>query len=85
MNNVTKDDLDKFKEELIQEVKKLFNQPVQALKFLKSSEVKKLFHISETKLYEMRRDLKIPFLKVDGKYLYDYNELLNAFKTKGNE
>jgi hypothetical protein len=85
MNIATIEDLERFKDELIQEVKKLFNQPAQVIKFLKSSEVKKIFHISETKLYELRRDFKIPFLKVDGKYLYDYNELLNAFKNAANE
>jgi hypothetical protein len=85
MNIPTTEDWERFKDELLLEVKKIFNQPVPVIKFLKSSEVKKMFHISETKLYELRRDFKIPFLKVDGKYLYDYNELLNAFKNAGNE
>jgi hypothetical protein len=85
MEIATKDDFEKFKNELLHEVRNIINTPAQVVRFLKSAEVRDLFHISETKLYELRRDGKIPFLKVDGKYLYEYHEVLNAFKPQSND
>lgn len=84
METITKIDLEKFKVEFFNELVNIMSSNLKpSSKFLSSSEVKEIFHISETKLYELRRDRKIPFIKVDGKYLYDYNEVLNAFKTPG--
>ncbi len=84
MEIVTKKDLEIFKIEILNEISAIMGINVDANKrFLVSSEIRKQFHISETKLYELRRDGKIPYIKVDGKYLYDYNDVLNAFKLKG--
>ena len=81
MEILTTKDLEKFKADLFNELNSLFNTKQQLPQFLNSAEVRKLFHISETKLYELRRDNKIPFIKVDWKYLYEYSEVLAAFKT----
>lgn len=84
MQILTTDDLERFKKELFAELKKMFGlkeEPSTQNKYLKSIEVKKLFKISATKLYELRRNSKIPFIKVGGIYLYPYNELINHFKT----
>lgn len=81
MKIITEELLLQFRMEIINEIKALINPPQKPEnKYLNSSEVRKIFQISETKLYELRRDGKIPFIKVDGKYLYKESDLLNAFK-----
>lgn len=83
MEIITKKDLELLKTELVKEMERLIEKSNDLpVKFLVSSEVKKLFHISETKLYELRRDGKIPFIKVDGKFLYNYQDVLTAFQNQ---
>src|SRR5436190_22481189 len=82
MELATKQDIENMKQEILQEIRKRQETTsIDTPKYLKSTEVCDLFHISSTKLFELRRNGSIPCLKIGGQYLYDYNELVNKFKT----
>jgi hypothetical protein len=83
MQIVTKEDLENFRLELFQFLKDLMKDSpvVKKKRYMKSEEVKSEFQVSDTKLYELRRKGEIPFLKVGGQYLYEYNELINHFQN----
>ncbi|MGZ4041638.1 MAG: helix-turn-helix domain-containing protein [Bacteroidia bacterium] len=78
---VTKQDLAAFKSEFLLEVQKIITPIFSSTKeYLNSAEVRKMLKISDTKLYELRRYKKIPFIKVGGKYLYPFPDLINNLK-----
>jgi hypothetical protein len=82
MELATKQDIENMKQEILQEIKKQNEHQSNVIpKYLKSKEVCKQFHISATKLFELRRNGSIPCLKIGGQYLYDYHELVNKFKS----
>lgn len=74
---VTTDDLREFKLELLDELKKLFEehhgQP--AKKWLKSWEVRKLLGISPGTLQNLRVNGSLPYTKVGGNIFYDYENI----------
>ena len=81
MELATKEDLENMKQEILQEIRRHNERQENVVpRYLKSKEVCEQFHISTTKLFELRRKGAIPCLKIGGQYLYDYHELINKFK-----
>ena len=74
---ITVDDLETFKNDLIQEFKSLLKETTSAdtKKWLKSSEVKKLLGISTGTLQNLRMNGSLSFSKVGGIIFYDYSEI----------
>jgi hypothetical protein len=76
-NIITVEDLEKFKEELLEELKKLLSErqshPVR--KWLKSHEVMQLLMVSPGTLQNLRANGTLPFTKVGGTIFYDNNDI----------
>lgn len=74
---VTTDDLREFKIEILQEIKKLFqehrDQPTK--KWLKSYEVRELLGISPGTLQNLRINGTLPYTKIHGSMFYDYEDI----------
>lgn len=82
----TIEDLNRFKQDIVDEVKKLINsiQPKPFKRWLKSFEVKELLHISTGTLHNLRTNGTLPFTKIGGVVFYDFNaveEILEKHTT----
>lgn len=77
---LTTDDLREFKIELLDEIKQLLHSPQQpkSKKWLKSYEVKEMLGISSGTLQNLRVNGTLPFSKIGGVILYDYEDILNV-------
>jgi hypothetical protein len=78
---ITRDDLNQFKDELVQELKAIVGQPRPAKEWLRSAEVRKLLNISAGTLQSLRVKGVIPFRKVGGILYYQYTELHKALEN----
>jgi hypothetical protein len=80
---LTTEDLYVFKNDLIDEFKKLLRQngiqPVK--KWLKSPEVRKLLSISPGTLQNMRINGTLPFTKIGGVIYYDYEDIQKMLQS----
>lgn len=86
INLLTKEDLVDFKQELILEFKVLLNKqqtenPRQK-KWIKSTEVKKLLGLSAGTILNLRVNGTLPYSKVGGIILYDYEEIMKIIQSK---
>jgi hypothetical protein len=76
---VTTEDLMEFKLELLEEIKKLLNNPSGSRsvskKWLKSTEVMKLLKISQGTLQNFRINGSLSFTKIGGSIYYDADEI----------
>jgi hypothetical protein len=76
---VTTEDLMEFKLELLEEIKKLLNNPSGlgpgSKKWLKSTEVMKLLQISPGTLQNFRINGNLPFTRMGGSIYYDADEI----------
>lgn len=86
INFLTKEDLQDFKQELLSEMKELLNKqqkvnPSQK-KWLKSTEVKKLLGLSAGTILNLRVNGTLPYSKVGGIILYDYEEIMKIIQSK---
>lgn len=81
---VTKEELRKFKEEIIESIKELF--PVQVTRkseedrWMRSAEVRKLFGISAATLQNMRVNGSLPYSRMGTTILYDRNKILETLE-----
>lgn len=80
---ITIGDLEVFKTDLIDEIKKLLKQMTSgtAKKWLKSSEVKKLLGISTGTLQNLRMNGSLSYSKVGGIIFYDYEEIVKLLES----
>ncbi|WP_417559152.1 helix-turn-helix domain-containing protein [Mesoflavibacter zeaxanthinifaciens] len=82
---ITTEDLYDFKIELLGEFKKLLNdkegQPVQLKKYLKSAEVMNLLQVSPGTLQNLRINGTLPYTKIGGVILYEYDEILRILNS----
>jgi hypothetical protein len=81
-------DFEKFKTELIQEIKSLGD--IKSKRFLKSAEVRKLLGgISAAKLQSLRIGDHLPAINADGLWLYDFDDVMQFMELnksrKGGE
>jgi len=75
---LTLGDLAEFKEDMLQEVKRVMKECVNGApgkKWLKSAEVKKLLGISHGFLQSLRDSGVLPFTKIGGSIYYDYADI----------
>lgn len=74
---LTTDDLEMFKNNLLQELKKIVKELIgnPGKKWLKSFEVKKLLGISPGKLQNLRVNGTLPYTQIGGVILYDYDDI----------
>ena len=85
MEVLTKEDLEIFRQELINELKTwLEQQKLQQKPWLKSSEVKKLLSMSDGTLQNLRVTGILKSVKIGGVHYYSYAdiyEMMNRLKT----
>ncbi len=79
VNILTKEDLNQFKTELIQEIKQLLsssdNSVSNKLRWLRSAEVRKLMSISPGTLQNLRISGVLPYRKVGGIMFYAIEDI----------
>ncbi|MCB0464430.1 MAG: helix-turn-helix domain-containing protein [Aequorivita sp.] len=74
---LTTDDLNEFKNELLEDIKTLINHQagIKTKKWIKSPEVRELLGISPGTLQNLRINGTLPYTKVGGVIYYDYEEI----------
>lgn len=78
---LTKEDLVKFKTEILEEFRKVVGpQSVENKKWLKSYEVMKLLKLSPGTLQNLRINGTLPYTKVGGVIYYEYNEIMKMLE-----
>ncbi|ADY30207.1 transcriptional regulator [Cellulophaga lytica] len=79
---LTTDDLYDFKLELLRELKKLLQDkaPTAIKKYLKSAEVMEMLQISPGTLQNLRINGTLPYTKIGGIILYEYEEILRILQ-----
>jgi hypothetical protein len=86
-NIITLEDLQNFKKELIDEIKKLLSErstTTQARKWLKSHEVRRLLTLSPGTLQHLRVSGTLPFTKIGGVIFYDYEDIQKMLERNKN-
>lgn len=81
---LTQSDLIEFKEDMLQEFKRIIKECVSGApgkKWLKSTEVKKLLGISHGFLQSLRDTGVLPFTKIGGSIYYDYEDITLMMAT----
>lgn len=80
---ITTEDLQVFKDELLDDIKKLLNSKNDptAKKWLKSYEVRKLLKISPSTLQNLRINGTLPYTKIGGLMYYDYDDIQTLLTT----
>ena len=85
---LTKDDLNGFKEELFEELKRLLKvkstNPNQK-EWLKSYEVRKLLSISPGKLQNMRVNGTIAYTRIGGLMFYKYEDIIKLMEDNKSQ
>ena len=79
---ITTEDLYDFKMQLFGELKKLLkeNPQPQIKKYLKSIEVMEMLQVSPGTLQNLRINGTLPYTKIGGIILYEYEEILKVLK-----
>lgn len=80
---ITTEDLQVFKDELLDDIKKLFNSKSDptAKKWLKSYEVRQLLKISPSTLQNLRINGTLPYTKIGGLMYYDHDDIQTLLTT----
>ncbi|MCP9201310.1 DNA-binding protein [Gramella sp. BOM4] len=81
---ITTEDLNKFKEELLKEIREIIQQHgkgISSKKWLKSTEVMKLLQISPGTLQNLRINGTLPFTKVGGIIYYDASDIQDVLDS----
>lgn len=85
---ITKDDLDKFKKELLEEIRIYQQYPrkqgQEMRVWLKSYEVRKLLSISAGTLQNLRLNGTLPYNKIGGLMYYRYEDIQKLMDGVGN-
>lgn len=78
---ITREELDKFKTELIHELTAIFNSAKKSQKeWLKSPEVRDMLDISPGTLQHLRVTGTLPYTKIGGTIYYKYIDVLNMLE-----
>ena len=82
---ITNEDLQKFRLQLLEDLK-AFVQPSQYTKeWLKSSEVRKMLGISHGTLQNLRIKNVLPYRKIGGLMFYKYDEIIRLLESSSSE
>jgi len=82
---LTKEELQKFKSELIEEIKQTIkSDDVTITQWLRSSEVRKLLKISAGTLQNLRIKGMLPYEKIGGIFYYAYADIVQLMGEIGN-
>jgi len=76
-----KEDFDQFKQELIDEIKEIFDKNIRKTKWLRSSDVREMLGISDSTLQTLRINKTIPAYKLDSTWFYKYEEIIAALEN----
>jgi hypothetical protein len=82
---ITKDDLEKFKQELFAELRRpsyKLNKKEEQKEWLKSFEVRKMLNIAPGTLAKLRSIGTLPFTKVGGLMFYKHEDILKLMEGK---
>jgi hypothetical protein len=79
---ITTEDLYLFKQELLEEIKKIVQPPHQQIKWLRSPEVRKLLGLSPGSLQNLRANGTLPYSKMGGVIYYPYEGIIEALEKK---
>ena len=86
---ITKEDFERFKEELLEEIRRYAKFPqkeVEASKtWLKSFEVRKLLGVSAGTLQNLRVNGTLPYTKIGGLIYYKYEDILKLMDNNTTE
>ncbi|MHA7129212.1 helix-turn-helix domain-containing protein [Algoriphagus namhaensis] len=85
---ITKADLEIFKEELINQIKDLFQSKTEApgdRKWVKSKDVQRILQISPGTLQTLRNRKLIPFTRLGGVIYYKQEDLKKVMDKKGED
>ena len=83
INLITKEDLQEFKAELLEDIKKLFGVKISEQKlWLRSSEVKELLKISSGTLQNLRISGTLSFTRIGGTLYYNYKDIEKLLNGK---
>lgn len=80
---LTKEDLEDFKKELLEDIKSLFHSKSSGQKqWLRSSEVRELLNISSGTLQNLRINGTLRYSKVGGTIYYDFQDIAKLMQPK---
>ncbi len=88
INIVTKEDLDQFRHNLLNDIKQIlpaFKHNPKQKQWLKSSEVRKLLKISPGTLQNLRINGTLSFSKIGGIILYSYDDIEALIESNKTE
>jgi hypothetical protein len=77
---ITQEDFENFKQELLIEVKSLFESNIKKTQWIRSKEVREMLGISDAKLQNLRINKTIPAYNLDGTWMYKYEEIVKAIE-----
>jgi len=80
---ITTDDLREFKTDLLDDIKQILSSPLNPSNkktWMKSPQVRELLGISAGTLANLRINGTLPFSKVGGIILYDYDEIVQVLE-----
>lgn len=77
---ITKEDFDQFKEELLNEVKALFETNIEKKKWIRSKDVREMLGISDGTLQTFRINKTIPAYKLDATWFYKREEIIEVME-----
>lgn len=75
---LTKGDIHQLKNEIIDELKKMFKSPLEQKEWLKSNDVMKLLNCSPGTLQNLRINGNLPYTKMGGTIYYAYSDVLKV-------
>jgi hypothetical protein len=79
---VTKQDLERFKEDLLREIlTHLKSGEHDSRQWLRSKDVRKMLRISPATLQNLRVNQSLPFTKVGGIFFYRQNDVVNVLEN----
>jgi hypothetical protein len=74
----TRNDLENFKSELLNEIRRIVQPSSETKEWLKSSDVMKLLNCSPGTLQNLRINGTLPFTKMGGTIYYSYNDVIKV-------
>lgn len=75
-----KEDFDSFKNELLTEIKAIFDANIKRTKWIRSKDVREMLSISDSTLQTLRINRTIPAYKLDSTWFYKYEEIVEMME-----